>query len=81
MRSLMREKFGLDEIYLGLAVQEHDFFQRLNSHPDIDLTIPQVRPITLTEVKMQHVEKLGISVPANPNQPIPKYVTGLRLTA
>ena len=74
MRSLMREKFGLDEIYLGLAVQEHDFFQRLNSHPDIDLTIPQVRPITLTEVKMQHVEKLGISVPANPNQPIPKYV-------
>ena len=77
----MRERFGLDEIYLGLAVQEHDFFQKLNKNPNIDWTIPQVRPITLTEVRMQHVEKLGRAVPANPEQCIPRYATGLRLTA
>src|SRR5690606_38943653 len=35
MRSIMNEHFGLDEIYLGLAVQEHDFFQKLNKHPEI----------------------------------------------
>lgn len=81
MRSLMRKQFGLDEIYLGLAVQEHDFFQKLNPNTDIDLTIPQVRPITLTEVKMEHVEKIGRSVPANPQQRIPSYARGLRLTA
>ena len=80
MRSLMHEKFGLNEIYLGLAVQEHDFFQRLNTHPEIDLTVPQVRPITLTEVKMEHVEKIGCAVPADPNQRIPTYATSLRLT-
>ena len=79
MRSLMHQKFGLDEIYLGLAVQEHDFFERLNTNKQIDLTIPQVRPIILTEVKMEHVEELGRAVPANPQQRIPAYAGKLRL--
>ena len=79
MRSLMHKQFDLDEIYLGLAVQEHDFFEKLNPNSSIDLTIPQVRPITLTEVKMEHVEKLGRAVPANPQQRIPTYARGLRL--
>ena len=81
MRSLMHKQFGLDEIYLGLAVQEHDFFEKLNPSSSIDLTIPQVRPITLTEVKMEHVEKLGRAVPANPQQRIPTYARGLRIAS
>jgi hypothetical protein len=74
MRSIMREKFGLEEIYLGLAVQEHDLFQRYNTdRPDIDLTIPQVRPIALKEVQMVHNERLGRSFPSNDSGPIPAY--------
>ncbi len=74
MRSLMREQFGLDEIYLGLAVQEHDLFQRYNTtKPDIDLTIPKVRPIGLKEIQMVHNERLGRSFPSTDSGPIPEY--------
>lgn len=76
MRSLMRERFGLDEIYLGLAVTDADLFQRLNPEPAIDLRLPQVRPITLSEVRMIHVEKLGQAVPAE-QQNVPKHARDL----
>jgi hypothetical protein len=76
MRSLMWQQFGLEEIYLGLAVTQHDLFQKENSKPEIDLTIPKVRPITLQEVKMVHVEKLGTAVPAN-DQAVPDYAHDL----
>ncbi|MBU2527601.1 MAG: hypothetical protein KKC03_13470 [Bacteroidetes bacterium] len=72
MRSLMRQRFGLDEIYLGLAIADPDLFQRENPRPEIDLRLPPVRPITLHEVQMVHVEKLGRSVPAN-DQRVPDY--------
>lgn len=76
MRSLMWSKFGLEEIYLGLAVTQHDFFQRENTHPEIDLTIPKVKPITLHEVKMTHVKRIGDAVPANDVQ-VPDYARDL----
>lgn len=76
MRSLMRERFGLDEIYLGLAVTDPVLFQRENKNPSIDLTLPSVRAITLHEVRMVHVEKLGRAVPAN-DQPVPAYARDL----
>lgn len=72
MRSLMWRQFGLEEIYLGLAVTQHDLFQIENPKPEIDLTIPKVCPIALREVEMVHVEKLGKAVPAN-NGDIPSY--------
>ena len=72
MRSLMRQQYGLDEIYLGLAVTDPDLFQRENSSSSIDLTLPPMRPITLHDVKMVHVEKLGRAVPAN-DQKVPAY--------
>lgn len=50
MRSLMWQKWGLDEIYLGLAVQEPDFFQKENNgDASLDLTIPKVHSIQLKE--------------------------------
>jgi hypothetical protein len=74
MRSLMWQKFGLEEIYLGLAVTEPDFFQRENTgRPDIDLTIPKVCPIALKEVVMVHNERLGRSFPSNDTGPLPSY--------
>lgn len=76
MRSLMWQRFGLEEVYLGLAVTQHDLFQRENPNPEIDLTIPKVRPVDLHEVKMVHVEKLGRSVPAN-DQQVPSYARDL----
>ncbi len=79
MRSLMHKQFELDEIYLGLAVTQHDFFQRENAHPDIDLRIPKVHPITLHEVDMVHVKKLGAAVPAN-DQKIPAYARHLGMS-
>ncbi len=79
MRSLMWQRYGLQEIYLGLAVTQHDLFQTLNAKPAIDLTIPEVLPITLKEVKMVHVQKLGRSVPAN-DQDIPDYAQDLGMT-
>lgn len=79
MRSLMWKQFGLEEIYLGLAVTQHDLFQRENSNPDIDLTIPKVQPITLQEVKMTHVKKIGAAVPANDTK-IPAYARDLGMS-
>ena len=76
MRSLMRERFGLDEIYLGLAVTQADLFQRENPKPEIDLTLPTVRPITLHDVKMVHVEEIGAAVPAN-DERVPDYARDL----
>ena len=76
MRSLMHEQFGLEEIYLGLAVQQHDLFQKENTDAKIDLTIPKVKPIKLQEVKMVHVERIGRSVPAN-DQHVPSYARDL----
>ena len=72
MRSLMWEKFQLEEIYLGLAVTKHDLFQRENVYSEINLTIPKVKPIMLHEIKMEHVKKMGNSVPAN-DYKIPGY--------
>ncbi len=76
MRSLMREQFGRDEIYLGLAVTDAELFQRENFDREIDLRLPQVRPITLREVKMVHVESIGQAVPAS-EQAIPQYARDL----
>lgn len=76
MRSLMRQRYGLDEIYLGLAVTDPVLFQQENPKPSIDLTLPPVRPITLHEVAMVHVEKLGRVVPAN-DQQVPAYARDL----
>ena len=76
MRSLMRERFGFDEIYLGLAVTQADLFQRENPKPEIDLTLPTVRPITLHDVKMVHVEEIGAAVPAN-DERVPDYARDL----
>ena len=62
MRSLMRERWGLDEIYLGLAVRDDELFQQLNdARPDIDLTIPPNHEIVLTEITPIHDKKLGRS--------------------
>ncbi len=73
MRSLMLEQFSLKEIYLGLAVTQSDLFQKENtSRPDINLTLPEVCPINLHEVKMIHVRKTGNSIPEN-GQNIPDY--------
>lgn len=76
MRSLMRGRYGLDEIYLGLAVTDAELFQRENPQPEIDLRLPQVRPIALREVRMVHVEQLGRAVPAN-EQRVPGYARDL----
>jgi hypothetical protein len=74
MRSLMWEKFGLPEIYLGLAVKEAAFFQKQNlGNYEIDLTIPQVVPIMLQEVVMIHNERLGRSFPSNDTGSLPPY--------
>jgi hypothetical protein len=72
----MWQKFGLEEIYLGRSVKQHDLFQRENPKPEIDLTIPKVQPINLHEVKMVHIKKLGKAVPAN-NQNVPPYAHDL----
>ena len=82
MRSLMWRQFGLEEIYLGRAVSQHDLFQRENPKPEIDLTIPKVRPIGLREVRMVHVKKIGAAVPAN-QETIPRYARdlGMALTS
>ena len=79
MRSLMWKKFALEEIYLGLAVTQHDLFQRENSHPEIDLTIPKVQPITLNEVKMVHVRRTGSAIPAN-DVKVPNYARHLGMS-
>jgi hypothetical protein len=74
MRSLMWKRFGLEEIYLGRAVNEHDFFQRENfNRPDIDLTIPKVRPITIQSVQMVHDKRIGRSLPITGVISIPDY--------
>ncbi len=78
MRSIMWQKFQLEEIYLGLAVTQHDLFQEENNRSDIDLTIPKVRPITLRNVKMVHDRHLGQAFPSNDTGPIPAYATTLR---
>ena len=78
MRSLMWKQFGLEEIYLGRAVNEHDFFQRENTEkPETDLTIPKVRPITIHSVQMAHNKKTGRSTPANNTTPIPNYAKNI----
>ena len=78
MLSIMWEQFSLQEIYRGLAVSEHDFFQRENTkRPEIDLTIPKVCPITLETVTMVHNERLGCAFPSNDTQVIPEYAKGL----
>lgn len=79
MRSLMWKQFQLEEIYLGLAVTEHDLFQRENMNPEIDLTIPKVKPIALHEVKMEHVKKIGTAVPANDCK-VPDYARHLGMS-
>lgn len=77
MRSLMWQQFGLKEIYLGLAVTQHDLFQRENTaRPEIDLAIPKVCPITLEEVKMVHNKRLGEAFPANDSE-VPSYAHDL----
>lgn len=76
MRSLMWKRFGLPEIYLGRAVYECDLFQKENPEPEIDLTIPDVRKITLHEVQVHHVKKLGRSVAAN-DEDLPEYARDL----
>lgn len=51
LRSLMWQKWGLHEIYLGLAVRAPDFFQKYNkSRPDLDLTIPVNHEITVIDL-------------------------------
>lgn len=78
MRSLMWKRFGLEEIYLGRAVNEHDFFQRENiSKPEINLTIPKVRPITIHSVQMAHDKKIGRSVPVAGLESIPDYAKNI----
>jgi hypothetical protein len=72
MRSLMWQKFGLEEIYLGRSITDSELFQRENTNPYIDLTIPKVRPIDLKKMDMVQVRKLGAAVPAN-NQQIPSH--------
>lgn len=79
MRSLMWKQFGLDEIYLGLAVTQHDLFQCENNHKEIDLTIPKVKPIKLHEVKMVHVKKIGAAIPVNDIE-IPNYARDLGMS-
>lgn len=80
MRSLMWKQFHLPEIYLGRAVEEHDFFQRENTEkPDTDLTIPPVIPIDIQRVMMAHNKRTGKSSPTAETGPIPHYaqnVTG-----
>ena len=76
MRSLMCQRFGLDEIYLGLAVTDPVLFQRENENAAIDLTLPTVREITLHDVKMIHIEKLGKAIPAN-DKNVPAYARDL----
>lgn len=78
MRSLMWKRFGLEEIYLGRAISEHDFFQRENTErKDIDLTIPKVRPITIQSVQMVHNKKIGRSVPLTGSDSIPNYARNI----
>jgi hypothetical protein len=75
MRSVMWKNFRLKEIYVGLAVTKADFFQRENIlKQNIDLTIPEVCPITLTGVEMQHDKKLGTAF-MNSILPVPRYAT------
>ena len=51
MRSLMWQRWGLDEIYLGLVVRDPGLFQRYNTaRPDLDLSIPPNHEIILTEI-------------------------------
>ncbi len=51
LRSIMWEKWGLHEIYLGLAVRAPDFFQKHNMlRPDLDLTIPENHEITVIDL-------------------------------
>ncbi len=76
MRSIMWKQFGLEEVYLGLAVTQHDLFQVENQKPEIDLTIPKVRAVTLQEIKMVHVRETGAAVPAN-DQPVPEHARDL----
>lgn len=78
MRSLMWKQFGLEEIYLGRAVNEHDFFQRENTEkPDIDLTIPKVRPITIQSVQMIHDKRKGRSLPIEGLESITNYAKNI----
>lgn len=73
MRSIMWHKFSLEEIYLGLAVTDSNLFQDQNLSPEIDLTIPKVRAITLQNVEMIHDRKLGRAFPSNDSISIPEY--------
>ena len=73
MRSIMWHKYSLEEIYLGLAVTDSNLFQDQNLDPEIDLTIPRVRAITLHNVQMIHDRRLGKAFPSNDSAPIPSY--------
>jgi hypothetical protein len=74
MRSLMWKRFSLEEIYLGRAVNQHDFFQRENTEsPEIDLTIPKVRPITIHTVQMKHEKRIGRALPVSGLDTVPDY--------
>ena len=47
----MWQRYGLPEIYLGLAVRDPDLFQRENTgRPDLDLSIPTNHEIKLWEI-------------------------------
>jgi len=78
MCSLMWKRFSLEEIYLGRAVNQHDFFQRENTErPEIDLTIPKVLPITIHSVQMKHDKRIGRAVPVSESPPIPDYARNI----
>jgi hypothetical protein len=75
MRSLMWNQFGLQEIYLGVAVSNPTLFKDCNTQArEIDMTIPKVCAITLVEVKMVHMRKTGRAVPS---QTVPAYAKDL----
>ncbi len=77
MRSLMWRQFGLPEIYLGLAVTDHKLFYNYNErNPALDMTIPQVCAISLNEVKMVHVRKMGTALPVSVED-VPDYARDL----
>lgn len=60
MRSLMWQRYGRPEFYLGRAVLDPELFQRQNAaRPDLDLTIPPLHPIELHEVRPVHDRRLG----------------------
>lgn len=54
LRSLMWQKWGLHEIYLGLAVRDPAFFQKHNECSEHDLTIPENHEITVVDLTPAH---------------------------